>query len=266
MMSCIKISAVIITLNEEKNIQECIDSLKDVVDEILVVDSFSADRTEEICRNSGVRFLQHEWKGYGKQKNWGSRQASYDYILSLDADERLSDGLKNAVLGIKKEWRYDVYSFNRLWYFHGRKLKYSLYPDRQLRLFDRRKTQWNENMVHEKIETGKGITLKRINKDIIHFGAETIHELADTLNHYSILSAQCNFDLGKKASIFKLIFSPIFSFTKNYIVKLGFLDGFFGLMICLIMANYSLLKYAKLIELHKANKSKRAISQNPKIL
>ena len=252
-MDNIKISAVIITLNEERNIQDCIDSVKDVADEIVIVDSFSSDRTEKICRNNGARFLQNEWCGYGQQKNWGNAQASYDYILSLDADERLSDGLKKAILDVKNKWQYDVYSFNRLWYFHGRKLKHSLYPDRQLRLFDRRKTQWNENRVHERMITGKGITLKNINKDILHFAETNIHGLVDTLNSYSTLSAQHSFDLGKKPSIFKLVFSPLFSFTYNYFFRLGFLDGFYGLAICIVMAHYTFLKYAKRFELHKTS-------------
>ena len=250
-MDQIKITAVIITLNEEKNIQKCIDSVKDVVEEIVVVDSFSTDKTEEICKNNGVRFLQRQWGGYGNQKNWGNEQAAYDYILSLDADERLSDGLKKAILAIKKKWRYDVYSFNRLWHFNGQKLKYSKYPDRQFRLFDRRKTEWSENMVHEKIITDNGITVKRINKDIIHYSEENIHDLTNTLNNYSALSARYSFKLGKKPNVFKLIFSPVFSFIRNYFIKLGFLDGFSGYVFSVNMAHYSFLKYAKRIELYK---------------
>jgi glycosyltransferase involved in cell wall biosynthesis len=257
-MNCIKISAVIITLNEEKNIQGCIDSVKDVVDEIIIVDSFSTDKTEEICRNSGVIFFQNGWEGYGQQKNWGNSHASYDYILSLDADERLSDGLKNTICDIKKNWQYDIYSFNRLWYFHGQKLKYSFYPDRQLRLFDRRKTQWNDKMIHESIITGKGITVKHIHRDIIHFSYKNSHEQTETLNYYSTLSAMYYIKLGKKSNFFKLIFSPPFSFIKNYFVKLGFLDGFAGLAICLNFAHYTYLKYAKHIELYKETVSKVA--------
>ena len=252
-MNHIKISAVIITLNEEKNIQECIDSLKGVVDEVVVVDSFSTDQTEEICRNNGVIFLQNPWEGHGKQKNWANLRATYDYILSVDADERLSDGLKESILKIKKNWRYDVYSINRLTYFHGRKMKYSSYPDRQLRLFDRRKTQWNLTF-HDRIITGKGITLKRINRDIIHFPNQNIHEQIDTLNSNSTLFARDRIDLGGKPSIFKLIFSPIFSFIRSYIFKLGFLDGIFGFIVCINMAHYTFLKYAKRIELYKIKK------------
>lgn len=254
-MDNIKISAVIITFNEEKNIQKCIDSVKDVVDEIIVVDSFSSDKTEEICKkNNDVKFLQHEWKGYGQQKNWGNRQCRYDYILSLDADESLSEELKEAILKIKKDWQYDVYSVNRLTCFQGRKLKHCLYPDRQLRLFDRRKTQWNENKVHEKIIITENIKVKHIHKDILHFANQNIEELVYTLNQYSTLKAQHSFELGKNPSIFKMIFSPIFSFIRTYILKMGFLDGIPGFVTCLNMAHYRFLKYAKLIELHKTNK------------
>jgi len=254
-MDCIKISAVIITLNEEKNIQECIDSLKDVVDEIVVVDSHSIDKTEEICKNNGVRFLHHEWEGHGGQKNWGNAQASYDYILSLDADERLSDDLKKAILVIKKDWQSDVYSVNRLTYFHGRKMKYGFYPDRQLRLFDRRKAQWNSTF-HDRIIINKGVKLKSIRKDVLHYANKDIHELVDTLNNNSTLFAQDRIGLGKP-SYLKLIFSPIFEFIKTYFLKLGFLEGVFGFIISLNMAHYRFLKYAKRIELYKINKQKQ---------
>jgi len=250
-----KLSAIIITLNEEKNIQDCIDSLKDVVDEILVVDSFSTDKTEEICRENGVRFLQNPWEGHGQQKNWANKQATYDYILSLDADERLSDGLKEDILEIKRNWKYDIYSVNRLTYFHDRKLKYSLYPDRQLRLFDRRKTQWNLTF-HDRIITGKGITLKRISKDIIHFPNQNIHEQINSLNNNSTLFARDRIDLGGKPSMFKLIFSPTFAFIKSYIFQMGFLDGIYGFITCMNMAHYRFLKYAKRIELYKNKKRK----------
>jgi glycosyltransferase involved in cell wall biosynthesis len=249
-MNNIKISAVIITLNEEKNIQECIDSLKDVVDEIVVVDSFSTDKTEVICRNNGVKFLQNKWDGYGQQKNWGAIQATNDYILSIDADERLSDELKTEILNIKKDCSYHVYSFNRLTVFNGRAMKHVVYPDRQLRLFDKRKTKWNENAIHEKIIINKDIKVKRINKNILHFANQNIYELVDTLNKYSSLSTQNNFSF-KKLIILKLIFSPIFSFVRNYFFKMGFLDGIFGLITCIIMAHYRFLKYAKSIEEHK---------------
>ena len=251
----IKISAVIITLNEEHNIQQCIDSVKDVVDEIVVVDSFSTDKTEEICRNNGAVFLQNKWDGYGKQKNWGNKQAAYDYILSIDADERLSDGLKEAILNIKKNWQYDVYSVNRLTCFNGRKLKYCLYPDRQLRLFDRKKTQWTESKVHETIMINKNIKLKHTNKDILHFANQNIHVLIDTLNEYSTLSMQNGSTFGKNMIYFKLIFSPTFAFIKSYFLKLGFLDGVFGFITCVNMAYYRFLKYAKRIEQYKINKN-----------
>ena len=256
-MDAVKISAVIITLNEEKNIQQCIDSVRDVADEIVVVDSFSTDRTEEICRKNGVRFLQHAWPGYGGQKNWGNGQASFDYILSIDADERLSDELGKAIRAIKENWQYDVYSFNRLTFFHGKPMRYSIYPDRQLRLFDRRKTQWKENKVHERLITGEGITLKRINKDMLHFANESIHELVKTLNDYSSLSAEGGFRPGRKQRVFKLVFSPAFAFFKTYVLKLGFLDGAFGFVICVNKAHYRFLKYAKGIELCKTDKMRR---------
>ena len=254
-MNNVKISAVIITLNEEKKIQKCINSVKDVVDEIVIIDSFSSDNTEAICKNNEVRFFQRQWDGYGKQKNWGNQQATYDYIFSLDADECVSDGLKNAVIAIKSNWQYDVYSFNRLNYFHGQRLN-GIYPDRQSRLFDKRKTQWNENKVHEKLITGRRIKSKHINEDILHFSKENIHEQIDSYNIYSTLSSQGGYDLRRKPSISKLIFSPTFTFIKSYFFKLGFLNGVFGLIFSSNLAYYKFLKYAKLFELYKEHKNK----------
>lgn len=256
MSNSVKISAVIITLNEENRIQACLDSIKDVVDEIVVIDSFSTDKTQEICDQYNVRFIKHEWEGYGAQKNWGNKQASHDYILSLDADEQLSEELKKAILDIKNDWQYDIYAFNRTTYFHGQKLKYTLHPDHQLRLFNKTKTQWNLNKVHERI-ISKGLHVKYIGKSILHDCNDNIHEQIYTLNNNSTLSANDNFELGKKISFFKLLFSPLFSFIKDYIFKLGFLDGFYGFVFCINKAHYRFLKYAKRIELDKENKKTR---------
>ncbi|MEA1898678.1 MAG: glycosyltransferase family 2 protein, partial [Bacteroidota bacterium] len=139
----IKISAVIISYNEEKYIGRCLESLQQVADEIVVVDSYSQDKTQEICEAHDVTFIEHEFEGYRQQKNWAMAQAENDNILSLDADECLSEELKNSILSVKDNLKADAYSFNRLNNYYGKWIKHSgVYPDRKIRLFDRRKGEW----------------------------------------------------------------------------------------------------------------------------
>ena len=146
----VNISAVIIAFNEEKNIERCILSLKNVVDEIVVVDSFSKDKTKEICLAHNVVFIEHSFKGHIEQKNWAYTQASNNYVLSLDADEALSDELKNSILAIKNNWKNDGYAFNRLTSYCGKWIKHcGWYPDIKLRLWDRRKGTWKGINPHD---------------------------------------------------------------------------------------------------------------------
>jgi len=140
-----KLSVVIITLNEEKNIGRCLESVKDIADEIVIVDSFSTDRTEEICLRYNARFIKHEFVGHIEQKNWAIEQASYLHVLSLDADEELSERLKKSILEVKGNWKHDGYYFNRLTNYCGKWIRHtSWYPARKLRLWDRSKGKWEE--------------------------------------------------------------------------------------------------------------------------
>ena len=149
----LKLSVVIITLNEEKNIERCLQSVKDIADEIIVVDSYSDDRTEEICSEFGVKFIQQKFKGYVDQKNDGNALASHDYILSLDADEALSEELAASISQVKENWQFDAYAMNRLTSYCGKWIRHSgWYPDRKSRLFDRRKARWTGHLVHERVE------------------------------------------------------------------------------------------------------------------
>ena len=147
----IKLSSVIITLNEERNIGRCLDSLRGIADEIVVVDSGSTDRTEEICRTFGVRFFQHPFDGFTEQKNFAIDQCSFEHILSLDADESLSEELKKSVTAVKSNWNKDGYSFNRFTNYCGKWIKHcGWYPDRKLRLFRKEKGRWQGNKLHER--------------------------------------------------------------------------------------------------------------------
>lgn len=239
-----KISAVIITFNEERNIGRCIESIQDVVDEIVVVDSFSTDKTKEICERYNTRFLQHEWIGFGPQKNWGNEQASNDYILSLDADEELSDELKASILSARQKGLQGCYSLDRLNYYYGKFLKHGLeYPDRKPRLFDRRKVQWNHTPVHEELlHTSTPMLLKGY---LRHYTYQSIAEHVEKANKYTTLAAQNYLHKGKKPSLIKLLFSPLFTFFKAYILRAGFLDGRHGLVLACLNYYGTFIKYAK---------------------
>ena len=145
------LSAVIITKNEEKNIARCLDSLSNIADEIVVVDSYSTDKTEEICLNYNVRFIKHHFEGHIEQKNYALSQTTYQHVISLDADEALDEVMQNSILEVKKEWSFDGYSMNRLTNYCGKWIWYgNWYPDTKLRLWDKSKGQWGGLNPHDK--------------------------------------------------------------------------------------------------------------------
>ena len=165
----VKISAVIITFNEERNISRCIQSLVDVVDEIIVVDSFSKDKTEEICLANNVQFIQREWNGYSETKNFANSQAKNDWVLSLDADEALSADLKTSILTLKKEELKGSYSFNRLTNYCGMWVKFGgWYPDNKTRLFNRLEGKWT-GLIHENLEFSSATQTSLLKGDCLHY-------------------------------------------------------------------------------------------------
>ncbi len=244
------LSVVIITFNEEKNIARCIQSVKDVADEVLVVDSYSTDRTEDICRTMGARFLQHAWEGYSPQKNYANSMAKYDHILSIDADEALSDTLKS-ILELKDNWTKAGYRMNRMTNYCGKWIRHgSWYPDRKLRLFDRTKGGW-VGTIHETIEFSQEVPTGFLKGDLLHYSYTTIADHVRQANHFTDITADQAFARGKKAGIIKILCSPLFKFIRDYIFLLGFLDGYYGFIVCRISAQASFLKYAKLRELNR---------------
>lgn len=249
----IKLSGVIITFNEEKNIEKCLKSLVNVVDEVVVVDSFSTDRTKNICLKYNVTFIEQHFLGYIEQKNFALTQATYDYVVSLDGDEALSKSLQQSILKLKSNWNYDAYYCNRFNNFCGQWIKHSdWYPNKKTRVFDRRSAQWKGINPHDSIllndENKKIGTLKG---DILHWTYQTYSEFNLKTEHFSSISAEAYFKLNKKAPIFKIIFNPTWAFFKAYFLRLGFLDGLNGFIICVQTANITFLKYTKLRELIK---------------
>jgi len=247
----VPVSAVIITRNEEKNIARCIGSLKGIADEILVVDSGSTDKTADICAEQGVRFLVNEWLGYSAQKNFGNAMATYDCILSIDADEALSEELKMSILDFKKCDAIRPCSFNRCTNYAGAWIRHGAwYPDVKVRIFNRNHTKW-EGRIHEKLSGFSADELLHLNGDLLHYSYNSVEEHIRQTELFTSLSAQDLYKEGKRGSFFKLFPGPLFRFFADYFLRLGFLDGKAGFQIAKISAWSSFLKYQKLNRLYR---------------
>ncbi|MBV8071519.1 MAG: glycosyltransferase family 2 protein [Acidobacteriaceae bacterium] len=239
-----KISATIITFNEERNVARVIESLR-CCDEILVLDSGSNDRTVEIARKLGARVEEASWHGYAAQKNIAAELASHDWILSLDADESLSEALEAEIWQIKKAGpRFDGYTVPRLAQYLGRWILHSgWYPDRKIRLFDRRKAKWVGEFVHESVKVDG--TLGHLKSNLLHFTCNSLSEHVRTMDSYTTLAAQEIVSRGVNVPLSRLLLDPPGTFLRTYILKQGFLDGMEGLSIAYMAAFYNFVKYAK---------------------
>lgn len=247
-----KISAVIITYNEEEFIDKCLSSIDGVADEIVVVDSFSTDKTEEICKKYNVKFIKHEFQGYKDQKNFALRQATYKNVLSLDADEALSERLQKSILAVKENWKYDGYFFNRRNNYCGKWIKHSeWYPNKQLRLFYSDKGQFGELNIHERFIMSNGEKVGRLKGDLLHWACISLEDHQRRMNKYSLIGAQEYHKAGRKANVFTPYIHYIWGFFRSFIIKGGFLDGRDGFLICSIYAKSALNKYKKLRLLNK---------------
>jgi glycosyltransferase involved in cell wall biosynthesis len=249
----LKLSGVIITFNEERNIERCLQSLVNVVDEIVVVDSYSTDNTKAICRKFDATFIEQKFLGYIEQKNFALQQASYNHIVSLDGDEALSEELQKSIIKLKKNWVFDGYYANRYNNFCGQWIKHSdWYPNKKLRVFDKTKAEWKGHRIHETIKLNDSYAKTGyLNGDILHYTYQTYSEFNKKTEHFSTIAAKAYFDKGKTAPIWKIIWNPTWAFFKSYFLRLGFLDGFNGFVICVQTANITFLKYSKLRELYK---------------
>jgi glycosyltransferase involved in cell wall biosynthesis len=246
-----EISAVIITFNEESYIEKCLESLKGIADEIVVVDSLSTDSTEKICKRYNTRFIKHEFEGYMEQKNYAVSQAKYKYVLSLDADEALSDKLRGSILKIKDNIRYDCYYFLRRNNYCGKWMIQSIIvPDRHTRLFDRSKGTWKGLNPHDKFIPEAGARIKKLKGDLLHWNYASFDEHRNRMDHYSTIAAGEYFKIGKKAGPLTGAQHMIWRFFRSYILEGGFLNGYKGYVFCKITAMSSFLKYSKLRRLN----------------
>jgi glycosyltransferase involved in cell wall biosynthesis len=250
-----KISAVIIAFNEEQYIEKCLASLECIADEIIVIDSFSTDHTEDICGRFNVRFNKHKFEGYVEQKNYALSLAVYPYVLSLDADEALSDELKMSILKIKDNLIYDGYFLNRLNNYCGKWIKHSRwYPDKHLRLFNPTKGKWIGPNPHDRFKLNPGSKVTRLKGDIYHWYYASIEEHLDKVNRFSTISADEYFKAGRKSGPLTAHVHMVWSFFRSYILNAGFLDGYLGYTGCVITAMSSFLKYSKLRRLNSQSK------------
>lgn len=256
----VKISAVIITYNEEQNIGRCIDSIASVVDEIVVIDSYSKDRTGAIALEKGARIVEHPFKSHIDQKNFAVTQSTYDYVLSLDADEYLSETLTKSILAVKESWPFDAYRMNRLsnyggkWIHHG-----NWYPDQKIRLWNKRKGLWGGENPHDKVVLKRGVKVMHLKGDLLHRAYVDASETLTKVQKYSDIFA--NENVGRRSSsALQIMAHSSFAFLKSYILKRGFLDGFEGLMVAMTVSNHVFYKYAKLYEEnHKQAIGKRLV-------
>lgn len=239
-----KISATIITFNEERNIARVIESLR-CCDEILVLDSGSNDRTVEIASKLGARVVEASWHGYAAQKNIAVKLAANDWILSLDADESLSEALEAEIWQIKKSGpSFDAYTMPRMAQYLGRWILHSgWYPDRKVRLFNREKARWEGDFVHESVKVMGSVG--HLQSNLLHFTCNSLSEHLRTMDSYTTLAAQELVTHGKSCSMTRLLFDPPWTFFRTYVLKCGFLDGVEGLTIAYMAGLYNFVKYSK---------------------
>lgn len=248
-----QISVVIITYNEERNIARCLESVALVADEIVVLDSFSKDRTKEICASYGVKFYEHAFDGHIQQKNRAITYATHPYILSLDADEALDDTLKKSILDAKANWTHDGYYMNRLTNYCGHWVRHcNWYPDTKLRLWDSRKGSWTGINPHDKYELKEGDkNTKHLKGDILHYSYYSVEDHYKQVEYFTNIASKAFVEAGKKAPLYKLLLNPVAKFIDHYILHLGFLDGKAGYLISKISAYATYLKYKKIRTIYK---------------
>jgi glycosyltransferase involved in cell wall biosynthesis len=237
------VTAVIITHNEERNIGRCLASLAGIVEEVIVVDGHSTDRTAEICAAQGARLVIQDWLGYAATKNLGNAMASHPYILSLDADEALSSELQDSILAVKKNLN-GAYSFNRLAFYCGKPIRHGgWYPDTKVRLFPKDRARWEGAHVHEVLHVDLGVNVHHMKGDLLHYTYYSVAEHRERARHYAKLAAERLQTKGKLELLVKAVLSPVWRFFQMYVLRLGFLDGWRGWRIAGITAKEVWWKY-----------------------
>jgi glycosyltransferase involved in cell wall biosynthesis len=255
-----KISVVIITFNEEGKLARCIESVKPVADEIIVLDSFSTDNTVKISREAGAVVYQKTFHGYKEQKNAAVQFASHNYILSIDADEVLSVELIHSILIAKQKFMCSAYTMNRCNFFCGRFIRHGLwYPDKKTRLFDRRIAHWGGMNPHDKIVLDENTNICHLEGDLFHYSFSNISEYIKRNDEISTIAATSLYRSGHRSG-FRILVNPLWRFIKSYFIKRGFLDGYPGFIIAKNTASQAFMKYKKL---NKFNRERKSILEEP---
>src|SRR5574343_211271 len=249
------LSVAIITLNAASQLEDCLKSVR-FADDIVVVDSGSTDGTQALAMRCGARVIDQAWLGFGPQKQFAVESARHDWVLCLDADERVSPELKTSIEQALHNPTAQAYRFPRCNRFLGRYLKHGEgYPDWSLRLFDRRQAHWSDDAVHEKVVTDTPIG--RLKGDLLHDTAETLATYLTKQNRYTSLAAEMALAAGKRSSTGRIVFSPFIRFIKFYLIRQGFRDGLPGLIHIAIGCFNSFLKYAKMLERQRSEAALR---------
>ncbi|MCW3124397.1 MAG: glycosyl transferase family 2 [Bacteroidetes bacterium] len=237
-----KITALIITHNEEKHIGACLDSLTGVADEVIIVDSFSSDKTKEIAAHKGANVIEKEFAGFGAQKNMGAGMAANDYILSIDADEVLSEELRLSILKLKDTQIEGAWFVNRLNHIAGKPIKTcGWYPDIRTRLYNTKQAQWDNKDVHEELITADRITF--LKGDLLHYSYEDYDDMKTRSDRYAKLGAASLKGSNAIMLAIKMTINPIAKFIKTYFLQMGFTDGYTGWMISRYKARETFYKY-----------------------
>jgi glycosyltransferase involved in cell wall biosynthesis len=251
-----KISACIISFNEEKKIEDCLKSLLDIADEIIVVDSNSTDSTVSIARKYTDKIILQKFLGFIEQKNFAVAQASHDWILSLDCDERLSPELQSAIIKIKNSLEdADAYQMSRKTFYVYRWLNYCWYPDLKIRLFNKNTAYWGGTNPHDHIVTA-GNNIKRLHGDIYHYSFDSISEHLKTIDKFTEIGADELIRKNKSFNVLSPIAHASWTFIKLYFIKRGFMDGFAGLTVSVLSYMHVFTKYSKAIIKRKLNTAK----------
>ena len=249
------ISVIIITLNEELTIARCIKSVIPIADEIIVVDSLSQDRTKEICLALGVQFFEHSFEGYIQQQAYATSLANFEYILTIDADEALDETLCNSLLEVKKKLELDGYSMNRMNNYCGKWIRHgSWYPDRKIRLWNRNMGHWGGRNPHNTVMMNQGSKIGYLKGELLHYCYDSIEAHVKQFNRFTSISAYELFSEKRKVGIFGIFIKSMANFIQGFFFKLGFLDGYYGVIICYINSFATFMKYVKLRELNKNGK------------
>ena len=251
----VKLSAAIICFNEEAKIAACLSSLSDVADEIIVVDSYSSDKTKSICLSHNVTFIENKFEGHIEQKNFVLSKCTGEYVLSLDADEVLSDELIASIKKEKENFTQDGYRFHRLTGYAGKWIRHcGWYPDTKLRLVKNGAAKWNGVNPHDILQLNNGEKGRLLKGDLLHYSYDSITDHIEQTNRFTTIAAKQAFEAGIKSSQFKIVTRPWLKFLKDYFLKRGFLDGRYGFVVCYINALSAFLKYSKIKELQEGKK------------